>query len=242
VLAIKNSPVLSHKQLDIAERRVAIEQIHPFQTDLQSVVLAHQGVGIPTHIDILVVATRFRVVEGATHGVFAFLLVHAFHSGLLEQMMAAALGLLGESATACQTLHTDTQQELVLVHQGRMQTGVLLIVHQRHPVVAILGEQVEPLLVALFIQQAGFRIHKIYKGLTADFAHGYSSSFLACCSGSMNFTQARNWARICISLVPLITTFFCWSSSFSTRRARFIQSRPRDCKPCWARSYISRSS
>src|SRR5690606_515108 len=114
-----------------------------------------------------------------------------------------------------------------------MQARVGLAVLQRHPVVAVFGEQLEPGLEALLVEHARLGIAEIDELLVGDGAHAGS---FCCMSAVMKWAQARYWLRICHSLVPLVTSFLRSASVGSYRRATFTQSRPRECRPCWPRS------
>ena len=119
----------------------------------------------------------------------------------LQHVMAAALGLLRKGAVALQPLDADLEQQLVLVHQRRRQPRIGLAPFERHPVKAVLGEQVEPFLEALLVDQPRLANDEIDQLLVGGRGHGsYRHIDIV-----MNFDQARNWLRICHSVVPLVT-------------------------------------
>jgi hypothetical protein len=74
----------------------------------------------------------------------------------LQHVMAAALRLLAEGAIALEPLDPDLQQQLVLVHQRGRQPRIGLPPFERHPVKAVLGEQIEPFLETMLVDQPGF--------------------------------------------------------------------------------------
>ena len=72
-------------------------------------------------------------------------------------MLRPAPRPLGEGALARQPLHPNPQQQQVLVHQRGLEPRVGLTPLGRHPVVAVLGGEREPLLEAPVVQEAGPR-------------------------------------------------------------------------------------
>ena len=72
---------------------------------------------------------------------------------------------------------------------------------QRHPVDAVLGEQIEPFLEAVLVDQprlANDEIDQFLVGRRVLMAARHIDIV-------MNFDQARNWLRICHSVVPLVS-------------------------------------
>ena len=61
-------------------------------------------------------------------------------------MMAAALRLLAEGALARQSFDPHFEQQHILVHQGGLEEGVLLLPLKRHPVAPFPVKQVKPCL------------------------------------------------------------------------------------------------
>ena len=119
----------------------------------------------------------------------------------LHDVVAAALGLLREGAIALEPLDADLQQHLVFVHQRRGEARIGLAPFERHPVEAVLGEQVEPFLEAVLIDQPGLADDEIDQLLVGRRIHDRARHIAMV----MNFDQARNWLRICHSVVPLVT-------------------------------------
>ena len=68
--------------------------------------------------------------------------------------MAAAIRTLAVGLFALQAIDADPEQQLVLVHQRGGEPGIGLAPFDRHPVVTILGEQVEPVVELLLVEQA----------------------------------------------------------------------------------------
>ena len=99
------------------------------------------------------------------------------------------------------------QQELVLVHQRGGEARIGLAPFDGHPVVAVLGEEVEPVVEALLVEQARLAQHEIDQLLV-----GGRSGHRRHRPMVMNFVQARNWLRICHSDVPSVTTLRCSAS------------------------------
>src|SRR5262249_8102203 len=138
----------------------------------------------------------------------------------------------------------------ILVHQRRLQLRIGLLPFRRHPVVPVGGEQLQPLVVAQFVEQPGLAINEVGQIVSndgADCVHSAASAYFACLAGSctdmvMNFTQAWNWLRICRSLVPPTTAVSSSTSPGCKSRWTLTHSKPSACRPCWARSYTSRSS
>src|SRR5215510_934308 len=97
-------------------------------------------------------------------------------------MVAAARRLLRVGGRLLQAL----EKQLVLVGERVVVERVGLVRRRRHPIVAVLGEELIPLVEALLVEQARLAEHEL-----DGIAHG-----------AMNSAQARNWLRIEISLVP----------------------------------------
>src|SRR5258706_2560578 len=88
-----------------------------------------------------------------------------------------------------------------------------LVRRRRHPVVAVLGEELVPLVEALLVEQPGLSNHEL-----DGVGHGV-----------MNSAQARNWLRMEISLVPfaVISPF----SSGEKFRCKLTHSWPAAASP-----------
>ena len=119
----------------------------------------------------------------------------------LQHVMAAALRLLREGAVALQPLDPDGEQQLVLVHQRRGEPRIGLAPFQRHPVDAVLGEQVEPFVEPVLVDQPRLADDEVDQVLVGRRGHVHSGHI----DIVMNFDQARNWLRICHSVVPLVS-------------------------------------
>src|SRR5260221_5923902 len=102
-------------------------------------------------------------------------------------MMAAAGGLLRVRSGLLQALDAQLEEQLVLVGERVVVERIGLVRRRRHPVVAVLGEQLVPLVEALLVEQPGLSNHEL-----DGVGHGV-----------MNSAQARNWLRMEMSLVPL---------------------------------------
>src|SRR5882672_472717 len=101
-------------------------------------------------------------------------------------MMAAARGFLRIRRRLLQALDAQLEEQLVLVGERVVVERIGLVRRRRHPVVAVLGEELVPLVEALLVQQARLANDELDR-----IAHG-----------AMNSAQARNWLRMEISLVP----------------------------------------
>jgi hypothetical protein len=80
------------------------------------------------------------------------------------------------------------QQQLVLVHQRRREPRIGLAPFQRHPVVAVVGEQIEPFLEAVLVDQPRLVHDEADQVLVGRRVHRQSTVI----DMVMNFDQARN--------------------------------------------------
>src|SRR4029077_16189354 len=126
----------------------------------------------------------------------------------------------------------------VLVHQRGGEARVGLAPFQRHPVVAVVGEQIEPFLEAVLVDQPRLVEDEADEILVGRHAHRRVRHI----DNIMNLDQARNWLRICHSEVPLISAVSWSASAGSQRRWMLTHGLASTWRPSWARSYISRSS
>ena len=113
--------------------------------------------------------------------------------------MAAAPRLLREGAVALEPLDPDGEQHLVLVHQRGGEPRIGLAPLQRHPVDAVLGEQIEPFVEPVLVDQPRLADDEIDQLLVGRRGHCRAHIDIV-----MYFDQARNWLRICHSVVPLV--------------------------------------
>src|SRR6478736_5652685 len=81
----------SHEQLDVAERRIAIDEIDTFELDLEIAVDHRQRMRRPRRIEILPVETGLDVVHRRPGHVLVCRVVALLDLWRLQQMMAAAL-------------------------------------------------------------------------------------------------------------------------------------------------------
>ena len=86
--------------------------------------------------------------------------------------MAAALGFLRKGPVALEPLDADGQQQLVLVHQRGGQPRIGLAPLQRHPIDAVVGEQIEPFLQPVLVDQPRLVDDEIDELLIGRRAHG----------------------------------------------------------------------
>ena len=114
-------------------------------------------------------------LEGAVRGVDARRVVTRLHRRHLQQVVAAAGRLLREGARPAQALHPDLQQQLVLVHQRGVQTCIRLPGRQWHPIDAVLGKELQPLLVAALVDQPRLAQHEVDEFAVAGVCHARTS-------------------------------------------------------------------
>ena len=81
-----------------------------------------------------------------------------------------------------------------------MEAAIALPPFERHPVAAILREQCQPFLKTQLVQQARLADDKVDEIMVGWECHGAAHMLIV-----MNFDHARNWLRICHSVVPLVT-------------------------------------
>jgi septum formation topological specificity factor MinE len=103
-------------------------------------------------------------------------------------VVASTSGLLRERAIALEPLDADLQQQLVLVHQRGGKSRIGLLPFQRHPIMTVISEQVEPFLEALLIDQTRLADNKLDQIVVARRGHGGARHI----DIVMNFDQARN--------------------------------------------------
>lgn len=128
--------------------------------------------------------------------------------------------MLRVGARVLQAVHAQLQQQPVFVGQRVVQMRIgLRGPLQRHPVMAVLGEQREPVVEAAGVEQ---------RGLGGDEVCGVGHD----AGSAMYFAHARNWLRISSSLVPLVVIVSCPSSAESKLRCRLTHSLPSAFRPC----------
>src|ERR1700733_6183030 len=89
---------------------------------------------------------------------------------------------------APQTPDSHMQEQLILVHQRILAGGTLLAACQGHPVMAVLGVELVPLLQALLVDEARLGVNEINQFLIA----GPRSHQRSCPSNAIAATHARN--------------------------------------------------
>src|ERR1700733_9838488 len=107
-------------------------------------------------------------------------------------MVAATRWLLAIGANPLQALDADAQQQQVFIHQRGREPPISLPTFQGHPVAAVLGEQIQPFIELLLVQQPCFAVDETYGVVTTDHV----------ASPAIYRAHARNWLRICCSVVP----------------------------------------
>ncbi|MDT4833406.1 hypothetical protein FQZ97_670130 [compost metagenome] len=160
-------------------------------------------------VELQLVALRLGVVELGAHHEALGLGVEGLDHGHLQQVVAAALGLLRERARALQALDAQLAQQLVLVQVRGVVQAVFLLGHERNPVERVVGEERVPFLVAAGVEQARFVDDEVDEVLAGDIDGGhYIVSVMRC-------TQLRYWLRMGSSLVPPVVISPPFSSDSS---------------------------
>ena len=103
---------------------------------------------------------------------------------------------------------------------------------ERHPVMAVRGEEVEPFVEPTLVEEERLVVDEVREVVTGRNAHSARSGI----DIVMNRFQAANWFRICRSLVPFTIAVSPWSSSPARRRSRFTHSIPSETSPDCMRS------
>src|SRR5215831_17406916 len=191
----------SHEKLDVPESRVAIDEIDALEFDPQLAVNDSQCVGRPGGVKLLVVVPGFDVVHRSPGHEFVVGFISLVDLWRLQDVMAPALGLLRIRPLTLEPLDPDGEQQLVLVHQRGRQLWIGLAPLQRHPIDAVIGEQIEPFVQPMLVDQPRLVDDKIDKLLISRCLHGSPLHI----DNVMNFDHARNWLRICHSVVPFDT-------------------------------------
>src|SRR4051794_12805135 len=168
---------------------------------------------------VLLLAARLDIDEGGVQKDFAAVGVLAFDAGALQHVLAVAGRMLRMGARVLQALDAQRQQQPVFVGDRVVGEGIGLgRALQRHPVVAVLGEQGQPVVEAAGVEQRGLGGDEVFRRRHA--------------AAAMYFAQARNWLRISSSLVPLVVMVDCCSSDGSKLRCRLTHSLPSARRPC----------
>src|ERR1044071_2645779 len=141
-------------------------------------------------VALRIVAAGLGIDEAGSYQEFTFRCF--FDLGSLQDVVAAARRLLRIGGGLLEALDAQLEEQPVLVGERVVVERIGLVGRRRHPVVAVLGEELVPLVEALLVQQARFPDHEL-----DGIGHG-----------AMNSAQARNWLRMEISLVPLAVTSF----------------------------------
>ena len=146
--------------------------------------------------------------------------------------MAAARRLLRERAHALEALHPQPEHEEVLVEQRGHEDRVRLPRLERHPVVAVRGEEIEPFVEPTLVEEGSLVVDEVDEVVAGGDGHAARSGM----DIAMNRFQAANWLRIWRSLVPFTIAVSPWSSSPVRSRSRFTHSIPSETSPVCMRS------
>ena len=95
-------------------------------------------------------------------------LVEFINERSLDDVMTTALGLLRESPRTGKALNPQFQHEQVFIHQRCDIERVGLLVIERHPVMAVLEPQCEPLIITPLIEHADFVINEVDQLVPGD--------------------------------------------------------------------------
>ena len=156
------------------------------------------------------------------------------HARALQQVVAAARGLLRKRAHALEALHPEAEHEHVLVEEGSHEQRIGLAGLERHPVVAVRGKEGKPVVEPTLVEEVRLVVDEVHEVVAGGGAHPALSP--AGIDIVMNRFQAANWLRICRSLVPFTIAVSPWSSSPARSRSRFTHSIPSETSPDCMRS------
>src|SRR6185369_4807002 len=106
--------MISHEELDVAKRRVEIDEIDALELDLEAITDLDDVMRRPPRVALQHVAARLGVDVGSPRLEHAGRGVAQDDPRGLEQMMAAALRLLAEGALAGQALDPHLEQQEIL--------------------------------------------------------------------------------------------------------------------------------
>src|SRR5262249_16469672 len=125
-----------------------------------------------------------------------------------------------------------------------------LLGRRRHPVGAVLGEEVDEVLPALAVEAFGLTVEKLLDVAQRACPERRRRILLRLflllrhqCVPSMYWAQALNWLRIGCSDVPMtevVTSLVSWS--WPALRWKLTQSPPSDSRPLWHFQKFHRSS
>src|SRR6218665_1326893 len=185
----------SNEQLDRRQCAPGAEQIDALGADRPTGGRAHQVVARRAAQQGLLLAARLDVEERRAQPCLA--VCFAFDARRRQHMLAVAGRVLRMRARVLQALHVQLQQQPVFIGQRvvRMRVG-LRRAEQRHPVVAVGGEQGEPFVEPALVEQ-----RRLVGDEIARIVHGPASV-----PATIDWAQARNWLRISSSFVPLVVT------------------------------------
>ncbi len=162
--------------MDVAERRVAVDEVDALQADLELPAVDGERVLRPPGIELLFVEPRLHVVEGRIGLVHVAGRIARVDGGHLQHVVAAALRLLREGAVALETLHPHAQEKQVLVQQRGGEFAIRLPPFERHPVAPVGREEIEPVLEAVLVEKPRLAIDELHEvGIGGDFDRGHGA-------------------------------------------------------------------
>src|SRR4051812_6130051 len=144
----------SYEQLDGGQGRVPVEKVDSLQVQAQGISGADEMMRRRADERVDLVALRLAVVERSSQNEALRRGIAGLDGRRLQDVEGAARRLLRVGASALQPLDAQRPQQLVLVQMRVVVDAIGLLGRERHPVDAVVGPEVEPLGVALVVEQA----------------------------------------------------------------------------------------
>ena len=145
---------------DAVEFALGIHQIHALVGDLEAAIVAAQPVLDQRAVEALLFAAELDELKGRVDRDLTGLFLGYHHVAHL--MHGAGEGLPGVRARVARLLHSQLEQRAVVVDDRAGLERVFLISLQGNPVRRVVGEELEPGLELLGIQQSGLVVEKLF--------------------------------------------------------------------------------
>src|SRR5262245_52329878 len=201
------------------------------------------------------VVAELHHVEARAHDQIAASRILFLDGDVADDVIGAPRRLLRPGARVAEPLGSHGHQVAIFPEDRRHAVAGGLLGCRRHPVGAVLGEQIDEFLPALAVEALGLpveelldvaqRIAPVRLPEFRPLRRGFRLLLLLRhqCTPFMYWVQALNWLRIGCSDVPMtevVTSLVSWSCP--ALRWKLTQSPPSDSRPLWHFQKFHRSS
>src|SRR5688572_25400833 len=150
---------------DAVHLALRIHQVHALVRDAETVARAAQAVLDQRPVQALLLVAKLDHLESRSD--FDFI-SRIFSDHVSHLMYGACEGQTGVRARMARLLHAQLEQRAVVVDDRAGLERILLLALERHPVGGVLGEELEPGLELLRVEEARLVIQKLLGVHAAD--------------------------------------------------------------------------